>query len=283
MAKTKQRRVSIGPFQAGNDRPVFFMAGTCAFESPELLARVGRELKRLFSSVKAPWVLKCSFDKANRSSLGGYRGRGMTRALETFAKLKKDLGVPFVTDIHEPAQAVRAAEVADILQIPAFLCRQTDLLIAAGRTGRVVNIKKGQFLSPWDIGNAIEKVESTGNRSILLTERGTSFGYANLVVDMRSLEIMARTGYPVVFDATHSCQLPGGLGDSTDGQREFILPLARAAAATGVAGVFLETHPNPEKAKSDGPNTLRLRDVPGMIKSVLAIDRIIKTRLGRKP
>ncbi len=258
------------------------MAGTCAFESPELLAQVGRELKRVFSSVKAPWVLKCSFDKANRSSLGGYRGRGMTRALETFAKLKEDLGVPFVTDSHEPEQAVRVAEVADILQIPAFLCRQTDLLIAAGRTGRAVNIKKGQFLSPWDIGNAIEKVESTGNRSILLTERGTSFGYANLVVDMRSLEIMARTGYPVVFDATHSCQLPGGLGDSTDGQREFAPILARAAAATGVAGVFLETQPNPQKAKSDGPNTLRLRDVPAMIKNVLAIDRIIKSRSSRR-
>lgn len=272
----RARGVKIGNFTVGNDRPLFFIAGPCIFESAELLAEVGVALKRIFAASKARWVLKCSFDKANRTSKKAYRGRGMPAALEAFAKMKRDLKVPFLTDIHLPEHAAQAATVADVLQIPAFLCRQSDLLDAAGRTGKTVNIKKGQFLSPWDIGKAAEKVAATGNRNILLTERGASFGYGNLVVDMRSLEIMAKTGYPVVFDATHSCQLPGALGDATGGQREFAPTLARAAAAVGVAGVFLETHPRPEEALSDGPNSVRLRDVEAMVRGVLAVDRTIK-------
>ena len=270
------REVAIGGFKVSNRRPLFYLAGTCSFESEALLERVGTALKALFKRHKADWVLKCSFDKANRSSGDSYRGQGITKALEAFARVKKDLGVPMITDIHEAAQADTVAMVCDILQIPAFLCRQTDLLMAAGRTGRVINIKKGQFLSPWDIGNAVAKVESTGNTSILLTERGTSFGYGNLVVDMRSLEVMKRTGYPVVLDATHACQLPGALGHATGGQREFVPALARAAAAVGVSGIFLETHPNPDKAKSDGPNSIKLSDVPAMVKTLSEIDRIAK-------
>jgi 2-dehydro-3-deoxyphosphooctonate aldolase (KDO 8-P synthase) len=276
------KRVKIGSFAVGNDRPVFFIAGPCIFESAELLSEVGSALKRVFAKTKSRWVLKCSFDKANRTSRKAFRGRGMTEALEAFAKMKRDLKVPFVTDIHQPAQAAEAAKVADVLQIPAFLCRQTDLLEAAGKTGRVVNIKKGQFLAPWDIAKAADKVAATGNRNIMLTERGSSFGYGNLVVDMRSLEIMAKTGYPVVFDATHSCQLPGALGDATGGQSEFAPTLARAAAAVGVAGVFLETHPRPEKALSDGPNSVRLKDVEAMIRGIVAVDRTVKRGGARR-
>ena len=268
--------VKIGNFTVGNDRPMFFIAGPCIFESAELLAEVGVVLKRVFAKSKARWVLKCSFDKANRTSKKAFRGHGMAVALEAFAKMKKDLKVPFVTDIHLPEHAEQAAKVADILQIPAFLCRQTDLLEAAGRTGKVVNVKKGQFLSPWDMNKAADKVAATGNKKIMLTERGASFGYGNLVVDMRSLAVMAKTGYPVVFDATHSCQLPGARGDSTGGQIEFAPALARAAAAVGVAGVFLETHPRPEKALSDGPNSVRLKDVDSMIRGILAVDRTVK-------
>ncbi|HBL16440.1 MAG: 3-deoxy-8-phosphooctulonate synthase [Elusimicrobia bacterium GWA2_69_24] len=268
--------VRIGSFTVSNQSPAFFIAGPCILESPALLERVGRELKRIFSRCGARWALKCSFDKANRSSAGSFRGPGLARALEVFARVKADLGVPFLTDIHEPGQAAAAARVADVLQIPAFLCRQTDLLLAAGRTGKVVNIKKGQFLSPWDVAQAVAKVESTGNRRILLTERGSSFGYANLVVDMRSLRIMARTGYPVVFDATHSCQLPGSLGTQTGGDRSFAAPLSRAAAAVGVAGVFFETHPNPPRARSDAANTIYLRDAAAMVRDIQAIDRLVK-------
>ncbi|HVE14158.1 MAG TPA: 3-deoxy-8-phosphooctulonate synthase [Elusimicrobiota bacterium] len=270
------RKVRVGGFEVSNAAPLFFITGTCSFESAELLARVGRDLKRIFSSLGARWVLKCSFDKANRSSLRSYRGQGMPQALEIFARVKKDLGVAMLTDIHEAAQAEPVGRVVDILQIPAFLCRQTDLLLAAGRTGRVVNIKKGQFLAPWDMGNAAEKVASTGNRSIILTERGTSFGYGNLVVDMRGLEIMARTGYPVVFDATHAVQLPGALGHATGGERKFAPTLARAAAAVGVAGIFMETHPDPDQAKSDGPNSVRLADVRAIVSQLQAIDRLVK-------
>lgn len=270
------REVRVGSFTVSNRRPVFYVAGTCSFESEELLARVGKALKELFRRHKAPWVLKCSFDKANRSSLSSYRGQGLSKALEAFARVKRDLGVPMLTDIHEAAQAEPVARVCEVLQIPAFLCRQTDLLTAAGRTGSVVNIKKGQFLSPWDVRNAVAKVEATGNRSILLTERGSSFGYGNLVVDMRSLQIMARTGYPVVIDATHACQLPGALGHATGGEREFVPALARAAVAVGVAGVFMETHPTPEKAKSDGPNSIKLSELPALVRELAAIDRIVK-------
>ena len=241
-----------------------------------MLELVGRELKKIFAKTTSPWILKCSFDKANRSSSKSFRGRGMDYALGVFARVKKDIGVPMVTDIHEPGQAETVGKVVDMLQIPAFLCRQTDLLVAAGRTGKPVNIKKGQFLAPWDMENAVKKIEGTGNRRILLTERGASFGYGNLVVDMRSLEIMSRTGYPVVFDATHSVQLPGALGTATGGQREFAPILARCAASVGIAGISLETHPNPDKALSDGPNSVRLRDVETMTKNIVAIDRLVK-------
>jgi len=270
------KSVRLASFQASNRLPVFFIAGLCVLESPELLAHVGRELKKIFARERVRWVLKCSFDKANRTSKDSFRGLGLERSLEVFSRVRRDLGVPLLTDVHEPGQAEKTARVADILQIPAFLCRQTDLLLAAGRTGKPVNLKKGQFVAPWDMANAVAKVESTGNRRILLTERGSSFGYGNLVVDMRSLPMMSRTGYPVVFDATHSCQLPGALGKATGGQREFVRPLARAAAAVGVAGIFLETHPDPAKALSDGPNALALKDVPAFVREIKAVDALVK-------
>jgi 2-dehydro-3-deoxyphosphooctonate aldolase (KDO 8-P synthase) len=272
----KQRRIKIAGRTIANDAPAYFIAGMCSFETPQVLAKTAKTLKTLFAKSRTPWIFKCSFDKANRSSVKSYRGRGIGEALEMFAKIKDDLNIPMITDIHEPYQAEIAAKVVDMLQIPAFLCRQTDLLVAAGRTGKAVNIKKGQFLSPWDMTHAVGKVESTGNKNILLTERGSSFGYKNLVVDMRSLEIMARTGYPVIFDATHACQLPGGLGSTTDGQREFAPILANAAAAIGIAGFSMETHPNPEKAKSDGPNSLRLKDMARVVRTIQAIDRLTK-------
>jgi 2-dehydro-3-deoxyphosphooctonate aldolase (KDO 8-P synthase) len=274
------RAVSIGKFQVGAGRPLFIIAGLCILESPELLARVGRELKAACARAGLHLVLKCSFDKANRSSLKSFRGPGLARALDAFAKVKRELGVPFLTDIHDAAQAGPVARVADVLQIPAFLCRQTDLLLAAGRTGAVVNIKKGQFLAPWDMIHAVEKVESTGNRRVLLTDRGSSFGYGNLVADMRSMAFLSRTGCPVIFDCTHACQLPGGLGHATGGEREFAPLLARAAVAAGVSGISLETHPRPEKALSDGPNSLRLSDVPPLLRTLAALDRLVK---GRRP
>lgn len=277
----RSKDVPLGSFKVSNARPLFYFAGTCSFESEELLARVGKTLKALFKKTGTNWALKCSFDKANRSSARSYRGQGMSKALEAFARVKKDLGVPMLTDIHEAGQAEAVAKVCDVLQIPAFLSRQTDLLVAAGRTGRVVNIKKGQFMAPGDMVNAVAKVESTGNRKILLTDRGTSFGYGNLVVDMRSFPIMARTGYPVLIDATHACQLPGAKGDSTDGQREFVPALGSAAVAVGVAGVFMETHPDPDKALSDGPNSIKLSDVPALVRRLNALDRIAKNGAPR--
>jgi 2-dehydro-3-deoxyphosphooctonate aldolase (KDO 8-P synthase) len=238
--------------------------------------QVGTTLKRQFDKLKLPFVLKCSADKANRTSVKSFRGPGFDRGLEILARVKRKLDVPLLTDVHEPAQCAMAAEVVDIIQIPAFLSRQTDLLLAAGHTGKPINIKKAQFMAPWDIVNAVRKVESTGNTKILVCERGTIFGYNNLVVDMRSFQIMAELGYPVVYDATHSVQLPGGKGDSTDGQRQFAVPLTRGAVAVGVAGVFLETHPDPRKALSDGPNSLYLDAVPEFVGQVRAIDAIVK-------
>ncbi|MDE2038496.1 MAG: 3-deoxy-8-phosphooctulonate synthase [Elusimicrobia bacterium] len=273
---TKAVCVRVGEVAFSNAGPLSFIAGPCALESEALLLRVGLELKRRFAKLGLPFVLKCSADKANRTSSRSFRGPGFTRGLEILARVRAKLGVPVLTDIHEPAQAAQAAGVVDALQIPAFLSRQTDLLLAAGATGKPVNIKKAQFMAPWDIVNAVRKIESTGNRNILLCERGSCFGYNNLVVDMRSLQIMAELGYPVVYDATHSVQLPGGKGDSTDGQRHFAGPLTRAAAAVGVAGVFLETHPRPERALSDGPNSIRLSEVPRLLAQVRAIDAIVK-------
>ncbi len=236
-----------------NSSPLTLIAGPCVIESEQHVIEMARAIREIVGA----YVFKASFDKANRSSVRSYRGPGLREGLRILSEVRA-LGIPVLTDIHEPAQAAVAAEFVDILQIPAFLCRQTDLLVEAGKTGRAVNIKKGQFVSPLDISNAAEKVASTGNQRILLTERGSSFGYNNLVVDMRGLRMMASTGYPVVFDATHSVQLPGAAGNSSSGQPEFIEPLARAATAIGVAGVFVETHDHPEKALSDGANALRL-------------------------
>ena len=272
------KTLKLNGLQLSNDRPMVLMGGLCCLESPELLFKVGKVLKAAAQEAGMGFVLKCSYDKANRSSLKSYRGMGVKEGLAVLKEVRRQLKVPLLTDVHEPEQAEWAAEAADILQVPAFLCRQTDLLLACGRTGKTVNIKKGQFLAPWDMKNAIEKVESTGNNKIILTERGTSFGYGNLVVDMRGLEIMKLYGYPVIFDCTHSVQLPGALGHATGGQREFAPVLARAAAAVGVAGVFFETHPNPDKALSDGPNSLVLADVSELLRRLKAIDKVVKAK-----
>ncbi len=254
-----------------NSSPLALIAGPCVIESEQSALNIAQTIRE----VAGPYVFKASFDKANRSSVRSYRGPGLREGLRILSEVRK-LGIPVLTDIHEPAQAVAAAEYVDILQIPAFLCRQTDLLVQAGKTGRAVNIKKGQFVSPSDISHAAEKVASTGNQRIILTERGSCFGYNNLVVDMRGLRIMASTGYPVVFDATHSVQLPGAAGNTSSGQPEFIEPLARAATAVGIAGIFVETHDHPEKALSDGANALRLDLLRQFWSRLRHVDSLIK-------
>ncbi len=259
------RVVRIGEIEIGGDRPLAVIAGPCVIESADGCLGIAERLAAVTRSLRFPFVFKASFDKANRSSVSSYRGPGLEAGLEILARVRREIGVPVLTDIHLPEQAPAAAEVVDILQIPAFLCRQTDLLLAAGATGRAVNIKKGQFLAPWDLGGAVEKVVSTGNRRILLTERGVSFGYNRLVVDMRSLPILRETGYPVVFDATHSVQEPGGLGDRSGGESRFAPVLARAAVAAGCDAVFLEVHPDPSSALSDGPNMIPLSDLPRLL------------------
>jgi len=264
-----------GRITFSNDGPIALIAGPCVIESEEHVLYLANAIRSIVGS----FVFKASFDKANRSSVASYRGPGLKEGLRILAEVRR-LGIPVLTDIHEPAQADPAAEVVDILQIPAFLCRQTDLLLAAGRTGRVVNIKKGQFVAPSDIAHAAEKVASTGNNKILLTERGFSFGYHNLVVDMRSLPVMAATGYPVIFDATHSVQLPGAGGGASGGEPQFIEPLARAAVAVGVAGVFVEVHDHPERALSDGSNALRLSRLEPFWRQLQAIDGVIKNKLA---
>lgn len=262
-----------GPSQVtfGNRAPLSLIAGPCVIESEKHALGMARAICEIVGA----YVFKASFDKANRSNVNSYRGPGLAEGLRILAEVRK-LGIPVLTDIHQPAQAGPAAEAVDILQIPAFLCRQTDLLLEAGKTGRAVNIKKGQFLSPSDFRHAADKIASTGNERIILTERGSSFGYNNLVVDMRGLPIMAATGYPVVFDATHSVQLPGAAGAASGGQPEFIAPLARAATAVGVAGVFVEIHDRPERALSDGANALRLDLLAGFWKRLKAIDGLVK-------
>jgi 2-dehydro-3-deoxyphosphooctonate aldolase (KDO 8-P synthase) len=269
------RTVLVGEAPAqitfANNTPLALIAGPCVIESSEHVLRMAKAIRQIAGA----FVFKASFDKANRSSVKSYRGPGVKQGLCILNQVR-NLGIPVLTDIHEPAQAPPAAESADILQIPAFLCRQTDLLVEAGKTGRVVNIKKGQFLSPYDVANAAEKVASTGNDRIILTERGSSFGYNNLVVDMRGLKIMMATGYPVVFDATHSVQLPGAAGSASGGQPEFIEPLARAAVAIGIAGVFVEVHDAPERALSDGANALPLEGLPPFLDKLRAIDSLVK-------
>lgn len=270
---TREFRVGEGEAQVAfsNDGPLALIAGPCVIESEEHVLWIAQRIRELIG----PYVFKASFDKANRSSVSSYRGPGLKEGLRILKKVR-DLGIPVLTDIHEPAHAEAVAEYVDILQIPAFLCRQTDLLLAAGRTGRAVNIKKGQFVAPGDLAQAAEKVSSTGNVRIILTERGSSFGYNNLVVDMRGLAIMAETGYPVVFDATHSVQLPGAAGSASGGQPQFIAHLARAATAVGIAGLFLEVHEDPARALSDGANALRLTLLPELWDTLEQIDAIAK-------
>ena len=268
---SRTRSVAIDGFKIGGGAPLVVIAGPCVIEDEAHVNRIASRLVKIAANAKVPLIFKASFDKANRSSVASYRGPGLVEGLKILRKIKDRFGVPILTDIHEPEQAAPAAEVCDVLQVPAFLSRQTDLLLAAGRTGRVVNVKKGQFLSPWDMGNIVKKIESTGNRKIVLTERGVSFGYNNLVVDMRSLPIMAKTGCPVVFDVTHSVQLPGAQGNASGGQPEFIEPLARAGCAVGVDGIFLEVHDRPEKALSDGANALPLSRLPALLATLKEI------------
>jgi 2-dehydro-3-deoxyphosphooctonate aldolase (KDO 8-P synthase) len=267
---------SIGKILVGAGAPLFLIAGPCVIESEAHAMGMAEKLGAIASELGVPYIFKASYDKANRTSVSSYRGPGLKKGLQILANIKKRTGLPIVTDVHEVSQVEPAAEVCDVLQIPAFLSRQTDLLLAVGKSGRVANIKKGQFFAPWEMGNAAEKVASTGNEKIILTERGSSFGYQNLVVDMRSFPIMRKLGYPVVFDVTHSVQLPGGEGKSSGGQPEFIEPLARAGTAAGVDGVFLEVHDNPAKALSDGTNALPLdqfRPLLEKIKRLAALAR----------
>jgi len=268
--------VDIGALSVSNDRPLTVIAGPCQLESADHAQMIAGRMAEICASAGAGYVFKASFDKANRTSLSGMRGVGIDKGLEILAGVKKALGMPVLTDVHEVAQCTPVAEVADVLQIPAFLCRQTDLLLAAGKTGAAVNIKKGQFLAPWDMPNVVDKVEATGNKRILLTERGSSFGYNTLVADMRALPQMAQTGYPVIMDATHSVQQPGGLGGASGGQREFAPVMARAAVSLGIAGVFIETHEDPDRAPSDGPNMIPLDQMGDLIHSLMEFDRLAK-------
>ena len=271
--------VSVGQARFGNALPLTLIAGPCALESRAHALEMARGLKEVTARLGIGLVYKTSFDKANRTSAKSGRGIGLEWALPIFAEIRESVGVPVLTDVHEPAQCERVAEAVDVLQIPAFLCRQTDLLLAAARTGRVVNVKKGQFLAPWDMTNVVQKLTNAGNRNVLVTERGASFGYNTLVSDMRALPIMAReTGAPVIFDATHSVQQPGGQGTSSGGEREFVPVLARAAVAIGVAGVFIETHQDPDRAPSDGPNMIALRDMEGIVRTLQAFDHIAKSK-----
>lgn len=268
--------VTVGNYKVGQGCPMLLMAGPCVLEGYERSLMIGRRAKAIADKLGMPYVFKASFDKANRSSYNSFRGPGLKEGLAILAQIKKDLGVPIVTDIHEPAQAEPVAEVADILQIPAFLCRQTDLVYQAAKTGRTVNVKKGQFLAPWDMKNVIKKIEEAGNHNIMLTERGASFGYNTLVTDMRGLAIMRELGYPVVMDATHSVQIPGGQGTSSGGQSQYVPHMARAAAAVGIDALFLEVHDNPAEALSDGPNMVKLDNLEALLKDVLVIDKIVR-------
>ena len=262
--------------QVDNNAPLFCIAGPCAIEGRAQALEVAEALKEIFAKVGIPFVYKSSFDKANRSSGSSFRGVGMAEGLSILADVREKIDVPILTDVHLPEQAQPVAEVVDMLQTPAFLCRQTDLIEAVAATGKPANIKKGQFLAPWEMEQVLKKAKATGNEHICLCERGTSFGYGNLVVDMRGLEIMKRTGAPVIFDATHSVQLPGALGSCSGGQREFVPVLARAAVALGVAGVFMEVHPDPDKAPCDGPNMLALKDLPSLLSELKEFDQLAK-------
>jgi 2-dehydro-3-deoxyphosphooctonate aldolase (KDO 8-P synthase) len=263
-------------FEAGADRPLFLIAGPCVVESEQLVIETAGTLKDLTDRLGVPFVFKASYDKANRSSRASFRGPGIDEGLRILSEVKRQLGLPVLTDVHEDTPLADVAAVVDVLQTPAFLCRQTNFIVNVASQGLPVNIKKGQFLSPWEMGNVVDKARSTGNEQILVCERGFSFGYNNLVSDMRSLAVMRATGCPVVFDATHSVQLPGGKGSASGGQREFVPVLARAAVGAGVAGVFMETHPDPEHALSDGPNAWPLDRMPALLETLVALDRVVK-------
>jgi 2-dehydro-3-deoxyphosphooctonate aldolase (KDO 8-P synthase) len=270
------KEIPLNSLRLGGGNPLFLIAGPCVIESEAHARSMAERLAKIAADAGVPYIFKASYDKANRSSVKAFRGPGMTEGLRILGNIRKDLGLPILTDIHEAAQAAPAGEVVDILQIPAFLSRQTDLLVAAAKTGRIVNLKKAQFLSPWDMGNVVEKIVTAGNQQIILTERGASFGYNNLVVDMRTFPVLAKLGYPVVYDVTHSVQLPGGQGHASGGQPEFIEPLARAGVAAGVDGIFLETHDNPAVALSDGPNALPLTQLPQLLARLKELSAIVR-------
>ena len=272
----EQVEVKCGKLTISNNNPFTLIAGPCQLENENHAIDVAKKLKEITDKLSIGLIYKTSFDKANRTSLKGKRGAGLEKSLPVFDKIRKDLGIPVLTDIHNVEQCTIVSKHVDVLQIPAFLCRQTDLLIAAAKTGKVINVKKGQFLAPWDMVNVTKKISDSGNKNILVTERGASFGYNTLVSDFRSIPIMSKNGYPVVFDATHSVQQPGGLGEKSGGQREFVEYLARAAVAVGVAAVFMETHPDPDNAPSDGPNMVPLSKMENLLKQLLKIDQLIK-------
>ena len=269
------REVKIGNAAVGSKNPLVIIAGPCVIETEKSTIDAAKRLKKISEKLKIALIFKSSYDKANRTSISSPRGPGIKKGLKILKKVKKETGMPVLSDIHSPEEVAYAAEVLDVFQIPAFLCRQTDLIVAASKTGKPVNIKKGQFLAPWEVKNIIEKFTSTGNHNLLITERGTSFGYNNLVVDMRSILIMQEFGYPVIFDATHSVQLPGGLGSASGGQREFVAPLSKAAVAVGCNGLFLEVHQDPDKALCDGPNMLRLDDLEKLLTTLKNMDELL--------
>ena len=273
------KSVKVGGFEIGAGKSLALIAGPCVIEGREAALRHASLIREVTDRVGIPYIYKSSYDKANRSSLESYRGPGIERGLEILAEVKEKIGVPLLTDVHEKEQVSLVQEVVDVLQIPAFLCRQTDFVIAVAQSGRVINVKKGQFLAPLDMRNVIEKIVSTGNEQVMVTERGVSFGYNHLISDMRSLVVMRELGYPVVFDATHSLQLPGGLGKASGGERQFIGALARAGVAVGIDAIFMEVHENPDRALSDGPNSLSLRDLEGLLKRLKEIDGIVKDGL----
>ena len=270
------QKVKCSNFEISNNEPFTLIAGPCQLENEEHALKISSELKKITSELDINFIYKTSFDKANRTSLKGKRGLGLEKSLSIFDKIRKEIGVPVLTDVHTVEQCSIVAKHVDVLQIPAFLCRQTDLLIAAAKTKKIINVKKGQFLAPWDMANVVKKIEDSGNKNILITERGASFGYNTLVSDMRALPIMSKFGFPIVFDATHSVQQPGGMGDKSGGQREFVPYLARAAIAVGVGAIFMETHEDPDNAPSDGPNMVPLNEVKNLLKKLTEIDKIVK-------
>ena len=268
--------ISVGPFDIGGNSPLVLIAGPCVIESEKIVRDIAEKLKQITEDLRVPFIFKASYDKANRSSIKSFRGPGLKEGLKILQKLKTDLDIPILSDVHKEEEVLPAAEVLDILQIPAFLCRQTDLLVKAANTGKPINVKKGQFMAPWDMKNVVNKLEESGNKNILLTERGVTFGYNNLVVDMRSLVLMLDYSYPVVFDSTHSLQQPGGKGTVSGGQREMVPDLARGAVAVGCDALFMETHPDPDQALSDGPNMLKLDLLPLLLEQLVTLDQIVR-------